>query len=63
QRLVYQQMCELGIRSRMVKRINKPTTQTDYDQGENNHYEKNNASLHFITIYHNAFYDWLQSFH
>ena len=28
QRLVYQQMCELGIRSRMVKRINKPTTQT-----------------------------------
>ena len=43
QRLVYQQMCELGIRSRMVKRINKPTTQTDYDQRENNHYEKNNT--------------------
>ncbi|MDV2566161.1 IS3-like element IS1520 family transposase [Levilactobacillus brevis] len=35
QRLVYQQMCELGIRSRMVKRINKPTTQTDYDQRPN----------------------------
>lgn len=35
QKLVYQLMQELGIKSRIINKTNKPQTHTDYDQRPN----------------------------